>query len=489
MAGLSADEKAQIRADLKASGKYTPEEIESTLGDLDAAQGGVVPPGEEMVRRPGPTMTRLLWPMLGAGTGGSLGRMALGGILKRPLAAAVGEWAGATGGSMVPESVGGPGLPPLQAARAGLLPAIIGGGVEATANVGSRIMGQASGVPEEAVEGALSRGPIGAARVTRFGQILRGQMAPAKGAEDALAGRILNRAASERAGTFEPRPAVLPPMIRTPINRLRQAVGAEPLEPPAEPLASAMDRAMGEVRSVPGEIDTAPIRARIASLMRKPLKPVTRGALGRMEAAKLATPQEEAANAALQDAASRLPAKFPSLEAMEDYLQRIREPISGSFGEQTPRLTVQDAKAIQAAVREYRDQILGGPESEGAQAFAQASDRQRALAGVEKMLRDRGGALRETAGRRIARAGTGKGEESLRRIAAADPDLARQVEELGLQRQWTGPRQALSLGRLALRPGSKTLAVLSRPAGQAAAMATTYQQALAAQRANESPSP
>lgn len=482
MAGLSEQEKATIRADLK-SAKYSDAEIESVVSDMDASAGGQAPPGEDLAYHSGPTAIKTLVPMLGAGVGGSLGRAALGRVLGRPIAAALGEWTGGSGAMVAT------GTPPGRAIKAGLLPALIGGGVEGGMNVGSRVLGQASGVPEEAVEGALSRGPIGAGRVTRFGHILRGQMAPAKGAEDALAGNILNRATTERAGTFVPQPAILPPMIRTPVNRLRQAFGAEPLEPPAEPLGSAMDRAMEAVRSVPGEIDTAPIRAKIGSLMRKPLKPVTRGALGRMEAAKLATPQEEAANAALQDAAGRLPAKFQSLEAMEDYLQRIREPISGTFGEQTPRLTIQDAKAIQASVRELRDQILGGPESEGAQAFAQASDRQKALTAVEKMLRDRGGALRETAGRKIARAGAGKGEESLRRIDALDPDLARQVEELALQRQWTGPRQALSLGRLAMRPGSKTFAVLSRPAGQVAAAATMYRQALDAQRADELSSP
>lgn len=427
--GLKDEEREQIRADLIAA-KYDPDVIEQTINDLDAQAGAPGLPGEDLIARPGPTATKTLVPMLLAGAGGSISRKLLGEAITRPLAAGLGEAAGAYTGMRVPDPIG-PGASHEQAEKAALLAGGLGGTSEAGLNVlGARGLGRIAAVPDEAVEMALSKGPVGAAKITKWPF----RAAPPRAAEDVLAQRLRGSMASEIPG---------------------------------------MNQAEEAVARYPGKVEAQPIRTKLRSMMRKPI-----GRRGVMPG-RLPTEAEETANAALQDAIDRLPGQFPTMQAMEDYLRRVREPVADQFGVPVKRLTSQDVKELSGFVRQYRDTLLGGEKAPGPAGFSAAHKRLKAVEAIKEKFEEPGGEQSIGAESQIRRAETN--QELLRRIRTVDPKIADEIETLWAQREWTRPKSHMHLGRMMVRPLAKSSAVLARPVGQGTAMLTTLMQAMHAQ--------
>lgn len=431
MAGLSQQEKNTIRADLKASGQFTDEQIEMTIGELDkSAGGGDIPEFERSVYDPGGQALKTLPPMLLGGVGGSVGRKFLAKYLTRPLAAGIGEMLGSTLGFKY-----GTGMPWREAAQAGTIAGGVGTVVEGGTNLLGRGLATLAGVGEEATERAFARGPIGSAKVTRFPKLFRGSPPPE--AEDLLVGKLREEWRKEVPG---------------------------------------MADAEAALKAHQGTIPAGPIKVKVAGLLREPV-----GEAGRYTA----TPAEDVANEALMDTLRRLPKRFKSLKEMHEYLKRIRQPIEEDFGRVPKSLAKRDIKTIQGTTRAYRDRILGGESSPGAQAFKKAEARLDALDDLADILTETEGGQKLSAEAKIR--SIMKNRELMRRVAAVNPELLEEMTDLAMQREWSKtPTGWHRLGVLA-RPAARLGAFGARPLGQGAAMMTSLLEALEAQKQSQDP--
>lgn len=374
--------------------------------------------------------------------GGPLGRMAgaeFAPAIPGPVAAGTGMGVGNIAGELAT------GATPKQALKSGFYTALLGTGAEGTLNVAARTAGRAASLPEGAVSGTLDRNPIAAMRVSRFPEWAQGP--PPRSAAKGLATAMQERIAAEKPG------------------------GTIPLR--------GMPEAEAAMAARPEEVDAGPIKQAIAARFRKPIGTPTPpsqrfgGQVPGTQPNRLAISGEDSANRALQDLLNRTPDKFRNVAELHDWIKRIRQPITAAFGQETPSLAKEDLKAIQAAAGDYRDSLLGGPESEGAKGFAQASERLGQLKRAGKILNDPSGGLRIGAEARVKSVLTN--QETMDRLRAIDPDLGKQIEDLAISRAWTRPQsRAFTLTRMGARPVAKTLAVLSRPAGQAFGLLGAY---------------
>jgi len=154
---------------------------------------------------------------------------------------------------------------------------------------------------------------------------------------------------------------------------------------------------------------------------------------------------EDAANAALDDLAGRLPQSM-SIEEFHNWIQRIRQPVKDAIGKEGGSLIAQDLKDIQNFARQHRDS-LAGPES--AAAFHATSEEIDAIKRFKNLLVDDKGNLRRSAPNTVARfKGNGVIEEVVRKYdKATGSNYAGLMDDLALNRQWS-PKQTGDAGAL-----------------------------------------
>jgi hypothetical protein len=154
---------------------------------------------------------------------------------------------------------------------------------------------------------------------------------------------------------------------------------------------------------------------------------------------------EDAANAALDDLAGRLPQSM-KIEEFHNWIQRIRQPVKDAIGKEGGSLIAQDLKDIQNFARKHRD-TLAGPES--AAAFHATSEEIDAIKRFKNLLVDDKGNLRRSAPNTVARfKGNGVIEEVVRKYdEATGSNYAGLMDDLALNRQWS-PKQTGDAGAL-----------------------------------------
>lgn len=440
---MAAEQSGRTIEEVLSSGEVRPvgdepgQTIEDVLSrgqtDLEAARQGVTP--EQLASgtsgRKNERNMLLQGALAGALSipGGMAGRAFLGPLLTRPVGAAVGEALGSGGGTLL-----GGGSP-----RDAAVNAAFGGGAglvgEAIPNMLARGTARLAHVPKPAVEPVMAAGPVKGAQLTRFPQWAVG--APPPEAEHGIASGLADSLQGELAG-----------------------------RPGSKPLAGM--REATEALQRPGEVDSAPIRSKLESMLRQPI------------GGKMPTQGEEIANEAINDLLdNRLPEKFDSVAQMHEWLQRIRQPIEQNLGRPVTSLTGNDLKELQSFVRQYRDTLLGGPESPGAKGFAAATKRMDDIEKVLPMLVDKEGNLTPTAEKVVTRTGNA---ETMKRLRAVDPATADAIERLATQRAWSNDTRIgvgrWMLERLLARPVAKTAAFVTRPTGHAAAATGAFLSAM-----------
>lgn len=362
----------------------------------------------------------------GAAAGGPIANVALRATLPKlaarvpgPIVSAAGQAIGSLPGYKAS------GMSWLDAIKSALETGMVGGSVEAGGNLAARAGANIANIDKSAVDEALKPiNPVTSAKLTRFPKWLIG--GPPENQADTLAGQLAANLKSEKAGNI--------PMV-------------------------GMEKAQLAMKAASGEIDAAPIKAKLQSMKRQPI------------GGKMPTAGEEIANEGIDDAIERLPDKFNNADQLHEYLQRIRQPIADTLGRPVKSLVANDAKELQAFIADYRDQKIG---LEGAKGFAEAHQRMNDIEKVLPSLVDEKGNLRPTAENMMKRTGNA---EIMRRLQAADPSTAEAVKRLAIQNQWS-KKTTNGVGwffyKKLARPVAKFSAVTARPAGIVSAATNAF---------------
>lgn len=179
-----------------------------------------------------------------------------------------------------------------------------------------------------------------------------------------------------------------------------------------------------------------------------------------------ANPEEVAANVQLEHFKEFVP-KFKNATELHDWLRRIRRPIAAQLGTPGAPLHASDLKEVQAFTRAYRDTLLGGPASEGAQSFAKASRQIQAAKDLQKIIADPKGNMRpgaEGAWRRVMSSRNHTVRRAMENFDTLTGEtITKQADELAMRRLWN-PEDAgnavflLSIIARAVRGTARTIA-------------------------------
>lgn len=183
------------------------------------------------------------------------------------------------------------------------------------------------------------------------------------------------------------------------------------------------------------------LNERMAAAGARPARRLIVGKINEMIAARTpaANPEELAANTQLERFKKFVP-ELKDAMGLNDWLRRIRGPIKAQLGKPGAPLHASDIKEVQAFTRAYRDTLLGGPESAGAQAFAKSSRQIQAAKDLQKIIADPRGNLKpgaEAAWRRVL----SDKDHVVRRAmenfdALTGSKITQEAEALAMRRLW-----------------------------------------------------
>jgi hypothetical protein len=343
------------------------------------------------------------------------GREFYKGTLPRAVATTAGGMVGGVPGSMIGAGAGEllTGRGPKQAVESALLTGAFG----KLTNLGIRGLGYLGGVKQRAITPVLRAGP-----------------------------KRTIRAISKPAGTAE-ETAALSALEAT--RKFTKPGGEFPAMRQAEAALKTLDEKMAAAHA-------------------KPARRILVDKIDEMIAARTpaANPEEQAANAQLERFKKFVP-ELKDATGLNDWLRRIRGPIKAQLGKPGAPLHANDIKEMQAFTRAYRDTLLGGPQSEGAQAFAKSSRQIQAAKDLQKIIADPRGNLKpgaEAAWRRVI---SDKNHVTRRAMenfdALTGSKITQEAEALAMRRLWN-PEDAgnavfiLSMIARAVRETSRVIA-------------------------------
>ena len=236
-------------------------------------------------------------------------------------------------------------------------------------------------------------------------------------------------------------------MVKAAPEGSQMAIAERAQESAVAQRSPSLPEATAGVKAASQDVDTQPIFDHIMSKYRA--NPVNKA--------------EEAANAALEDLAGRLPQKMKMTE-LQDYLQRIRRPVKDALGKEGGSLIASETKDIQSFVRQHRDAALNAAgQGKAVEAFAASSKEIETIKKFKKMLLDNKGNLKDSAEGIIRRIPSNK--VILKKVEAYDKvagtQFAKDAKDLALKEMWN-PKDFHTAGSLAAIVSQNTNAIRAR---------------------------
>jgi hypothetical protein len=491
-----------------------PWDDETALRFIDSVKGKMPPSDmEEIVRlhhpmgmpEPLPWMgsnvefqkqgVKALVPMLGATTGGFLGREVGGAAaeaiipklpqylkwlrpfveaLGQPVGAGVGEGAGSGVGSLAT------GATPSQALMNAIYTSGTGTALEGGLRLGARGLAPVVGVSPEAAAETFGRRPLipqrlggrppaavmlgrpDASEALALGQDLASQLRPAPGVSRPGAVNLTETLPARQAARNKLRQFDAANPVVTQIGGVLKRSEGVPLRP-----GSDYPEPTPQETRLSGGIDSGPLKDKLLSMV----KP------GSLEEG------QQRINDYLRSKAASLPGRM-SAQELDDFILEHRKPISGTYGQQPLNLPTQVKQRMLATAKQMRD--LAVPEA--VSDFATASRQRQAMKDVAARFLTKTGQIRPGGVAAIKGILSDPATEDLvKRLEAASPQYAGSLEEmrdLATRSEWTkaiefrGWHFFTGLLKGAARLGAKGALLGAAPAGQVGAAAAAFTNAM-----------